>query len=95
MVPAKFLPDVSNLKLTLDVNEKQIINASTNEMLYTCDEIMSVISQFVTLEPGDIVFTGSPSGSAAVHKKCWPRPWDDKHAEIEGIGAFDVQMKRA
>lgn len=94
ILPAQFLPDVSNLKLTLDVNGKQMMNTTTDEMLFTCDEMLSVISEFVTLEPGDIVFTGSPSGSAGAHGKCWLKPGDAIHAEIEGIGAFDVQMKR-
>ena len=95
IVPAKFLPDVSDLKLTLSVNGKQMMDSSTKEMLFTCDEMLSTISSFVTLEPGDIVFTGSPNGSAGVHGNCWLKPGDSIHAEIEGIGAFDVQMQRS
>ncbi|KAL6245486.1 Fumarylacetoacetate hydrolase domain-containing protein 2A [Rhinocladiella similis] len=94
LVPAKFLPDVSNLKLTLDVNGKQMMNSSTSEMLYSCGEMLSVMSEFITLEPGDLIFTGSPSGSAGAHGGCWLKPGDTIHAEIEGIGAFEVRMKR-
>jgi 2-keto-4-pentenoate hydratase/2-oxohepta-3-ene-1,7-dioic acid hydratase in catechol pathway len=94
IVPAKFLPDVTNLKLTLDVNGKQMMNSSTNEMLYSCEEMLATISEYVTLEPGDLIFTGSPSGSAGFHGGCWLKPGDEIHAEIEGIGAFDVRMKR-
>lgn len=94
VLPAKFLPDVTNLKLTLDVNGKQMMNSSTNEMLFSCEEMLATISQFVTLEPGDLIFTGSPSGSAGVHGGCWLKPGDEIHAEIEGIGALDVRMKR-
>jgi 2-keto-4-pentenoate hydratase/2-oxohepta-3-ene-1,7-dioic acid hydratase in catechol pathway len=89
------LPDVTNLKLRLDVNGKQMMNSSMDEMLYSCDEMMSVISQFVTLEPGDMIFTGSPRGSAGAHGNCWLKAGDSIHAEIEGVGAFDVRIKRS
>ena len=95
ILPAKFLPDITNLKLTLDVNGKQMMNSSTNEMLFTCEEMLMTISEFITLEPGDLIFTGSPSGSAGVHGNCWLKPGDEIHAEIEGIGALDVRMKRS
>lgn len=94
LVPAKFLPDVTNLKLTLDVNGKQMMNSCTSEMLYSCEEMLSVMSEFITLEPGDLIFTGSPAGSAGAHGGCWLKPGDRIHAEIEGIGAFNVRMKR-
>lgn len=86
ILPAQFLPDVTNPKLTLNVNGKQMMNSSTNEMLNSCEEMLSVISEFVTLEPADLVFTGSPSGSARVHGNCWLKPGDEIHAEIEGLG---------
>jgi 2,4-didehydro-3-deoxy-L-rhamnonate hydrolase len=94
IVPAKFLPNVSNLKLRLDVNGQRMMNSSTSDMLSSCKEILSVISQFITLEPGDVVFTGSPPGSAGVHGNCWLKPGDMIRAEIEGIGTFDVQVKK-
>jgi 2,4-didehydro-3-deoxy-L-rhamnonate hydrolase len=94
IVPAEFLPDVSNLKLRLDVNGEQMMDSSTKEMLYSCEEILSVISQFVTLEPGDLVFTGSPQGSAGAHGDRWLKPGDHIRAEIEGVGVFNLQMKQ-
>lgn len=92
LVPAKFLPDTSDLRIRLSVNDKPMMDASTSEMLYKCDEQLSIISRFMTLEPGDIVFTGSPSGSAHVHGDCWLKPGDRIVAEIEGIGRLDVTM---
>ncbi|KAL6808858.1 hypothetical protein GGI42DRAFT_365826 [Trichoderma sp. SZMC 28013] len=92
IVPAKFLPDTSDLRIRLFVNDKPMMDASTSEMLYKCDEQLSIISSYMTLEPGDIVFTGSPSGSAHVHGDCWLKPGDRILAEIEGIGRLDVTM---
>ena len=94
VVPVQFLPDVTNLKLRLDVNGKQMMDSSTSDMLYSCEEILSIVSEFITLEPGDLIYTGSPPGSAGAHGNCWLKPGDKIHAEIEGIGALDVQMKR-
>ncbi|KAL6812800.1 fumarylacetoacetate hydrolase [Trichoderma camerunense] len=92
IVPAKFLPDTADLRIRLSVNDKPMMDASTSEMLYKCDEQLSIISSYMTLEPGDIIFTGSPSGSAHVHGDCWLKPGDRISAEIEGIGRLEVTM---
>jgi 2-keto-4-pentenoate hydratase/2-oxohepta-3-ene-1,7-dioic acid hydratase in catechol pathway len=42
------------------------MDASTDQMLYKVDEMLSVISDYLTIEPGDMVMTGSPSGSAGI-----------------------------
>ena len=93
IVPKKFMPDIGNLAIRLFVNGVQMMNGSTKEMLYKCDEQLSIISQYITLQPGDILFTGSPSGSAGSHGNCWLQPGDHIHAEIEGIDALDVWMQ--
>ena len=70
-----------------------MMDASTKEMLYKVDEMISVISEFITLEPGDMIMTGSPSGSAAVHGNRWLKPGDRIDPEIEGIGKLAVRMR--
>jgi 2,4-didehydro-3-deoxy-L-rhamnonate hydrolase len=94
VVPKQFMPDIENLEIRLFVNGVQMMNGSTKEMLYKCDEQLSVISQYITLQPGDILFTGSPSGSAGAHGNCWLQPGDHIHAQIDGIEALDVWMQR-
>lgn len=96
VVPAQFLGQkVDDLRVLLDVNGKRMMDARTSEMLYKCDEILSLISEYMTLSPGDIVFTGSPSGSAGVHGGCWLQPGDVVSASIENIGALEVKMLKA
>ncbi|MDF5722042.1 MAG: fumarylacetoacetate hydrolase family protein [Rhizonema sp. PD37] len=95
MVPAKFVPNPYNLHLQLWVNGEKMMDASSAEMLYHIDEQLSIISEYLTIEPGDILFTGSPSGSAGVHGNRWLKPGDRIHAEIEAIGSLDVIMKQA
>ena len=93
IVPAQFLPDVNDLKIELFVNGQKMMDASTNEMLYKCDEMLSIISEYVTLVPGDILFTGSPAGSAGANGNCFLKPGDRIHAVIEGIGVLNVEMR--
>jgi hypothetical protein len=49
--------------------------------------------QDVSLAPGDILFTGSPSGSAGVHGNRWLKPGDRIRASIEHIGVFEVGIQ--
>jgi 2,4-didehydro-3-deoxy-L-rhamnonate hydrolase len=93
IVPAQFVPDVSDMKISLSVNGKTMMDASTSLMLYKCDEQLSIISEYITLEPGDILFTGSPSGSAGVHGGCWLKPGDRIRAQIGDIGPLEVCMR--
>ena len=92
VMPAQFIPDVNDLRIQLSVNGEKMMDASTSEMLYKVDEQLSVISEYLTIEAGDILFTGSPSGSAGVHGNRWLRPGDHIHAEIEHVGVLDVIM---
>jgi 2,4-didehydro-3-deoxy-L-rhamnonate hydrolase len=92
IVPAQFVSDVDNLRIQLFVNDEKMMDASTAEMLYKVDEQLSVISDYVSIEPGDIVFTGSPSGSAGVHGDRWLRSGDRIRAQIEGVGTLDVTI---
>jgi 2,4-didehydro-3-deoxy-L-rhamnonate hydrolase len=93
IMPAKFVTDANDLRIQLFVNDQKMMDASTSEMLYKLDEQLSVISEFMTIHAGDILFTGSPSGSAAEHGGCWLKPGDRIHAEIEQVGVLDVTMR--
>ncbi len=61
IMPAQFVDDVDDLRIRLWVNEELMIDARTSGMLFKCDEIVTKIGEHITLGPGDIVFTGSPS----------------------------------
>lgn len=93
VVPAEFAGNIDEKRITLDVNGKRMMDASTSEMIYKCDELLSIMSQNVTLEPGDIVFTGSPAGTAGAHGDCWLKPGDRIRAEIEDIGILDIVIR--
>ncbi len=54
--------DVQNLDMTLDVNGERRQTGSTKTMIFTCAEIVSHLSQLMTLHPGDVISTGTPPG---------------------------------
>ena len=92
IVPAQFVPNPYTLQIKLFVNGQKMMDANSSEMIYKIDEQLSIISEYITIEPGDILFTGSPSGSAEVHGGCFLKSGDTIHAQIEGVGAMDVIM---
>jgi len=67
ITPSKFVKDPNSLRIQLYVNDEKMMDGSTSQMIYKIDEQLSIISNFITLQPGDILFTGSPSGSAREH----------------------------
>lgn len=92
IVPGQFVPNPYTLQIQLFVNDQKMMDANSSEMIYKIDEQLSIISEYITIEPGDILFTGSPSGSAEVHGGRFLKPGDTIHAQIEGVGAMDVIM---
>jgi len=89
--PAAFVRDPQNLRLRLYVNDEIKQDGSTSNMLYSIAEQLSTISRFVTLEPGDIVFTGSPAGSGASIGQ-FLNPGDRIRAEISEVGELAVEI---
>jgi len=91
ITPAAFISDPHNLRMRLAVNGQVRQDGRTSDMMYRIDEQLSIISQFVTLEPGDVVLTGTPAGSATVRGD-FLQAGDRIVAEIEGIGQLEVEV---
>ena len=56
------IPNINNLNLTLEVNEKKMQTGNTKNMIFNTNFILSYLSKFMSLQPGDIVTTGTPAG---------------------------------
>ena len=56
------IPDVNDLNLTLEVNEKQMQAGNTKNMIFNTNFILSYLSKFMSLQPGDLITTGTPAG---------------------------------
>jgi 2-keto-4-pentenoate hydratase/2-oxohepta-3-ene-1,7-dioic acid hydratase in catechol pathway len=81
------IADVGNLAMTLDVNGQRRQTGSTKTMIFGIPHLLSYISQFMVLEPGDVVTTGTPPGVALGMKPpVWLKPGDVMTLTIEGLG---------
>lgn len=79
-----------NLNLKLWVNGEERQNSNTADMIFSVAEIISDLSQIMTLEPGDIIFTGTPEGVIlGMEKKDWLKPGDKVVCEVEGLGTLE------
>jgi len=88
LVTADEIGDPQALSLWLEVNGRRVQDGNTSTMIFTVAEIVAYCSRFTTLEPGDIITTGTPPGVGLGQK---PEPWylkpgDTVHLGIEGLG---------
>ena len=92
IVPAEALGDVQNVALKLSVNGEVKQDSSTSQMIYSVAEQIARASELMTLDPGDVVLTGTPAG-VGVPKGTFLSAGDKIDAEIAGIGKLSVEIK--
>jgi 5-carboxymethyl-2-hydroxymuconate isomerase len=81
------VPDPGTLAMYLDVNGERRQTGSTSTMIFGIAHIVSYISQFMTLNPGDVIPTGTPPGVAmGMTPPRWLQPGDVVELGIEGLG---------
>ncbi|WP_299842904.1 fumarylacetoacetate hydrolase family protein [uncultured Paracoccus sp.] len=87
-VSADELPaGAKGLRLQTRLNGEVVQDANTDDMIYSVADLISIISEAITLEPGDIIVTGTPAGiGMARTPKLYMKPGDVVEVEIEGIG---------
>ncbi|HHL21134.1 MAG TPA: FAA hydrolase family protein [Aliiroseovarius sp.] len=87
------VPDPQNLKMWLDVNGKRMQDGSTATMVYGVAHLVSYLSQFFTLHPGDIITTGTPPGvGMGMRPPQYLKPGDVVELGIEGLGQQRQEM---
>ena len=81
------IADPQNLKMWLDVNGKRMQEGSTSTMVYGVNFLVSYLSQFMSLQPGDIISTGTPPGvGMGMKPQVFLKPGDVMRLGIEGLG---------
>ena len=81
------IPDVQNLKMYLDVNGKRMQDGSTNTMIFWAKHIVYYLSQFMSLNPGDVIATGTPPGvGLGMKPPVFLNAGDTMKLGIEGLG---------
>jgi 2-keto-4-pentenoate hydratase/2-oxohepta-3-ene-1,7-dioic acid hydratase in catechol pathway len=87
LVPASQVPDPQSLPIRAILNGDVMQDSSTSNMIFGVAEIVSFVSQAITLEPDDLIITGTPAGVGAFRDPpVWLRPGDEITIEIDGIG---------
>jgi 2-keto-4-pentenoate hydratase/2-oxohepta-3-ene-1,7-dioic acid hydratase in catechol pathway len=87
LVTAEEIPDVQNLDLWLSVNGVQMQRSNTSDMIFSCAKIVSHCSLFMTLEPGDLIITGTPQGVGwGMNPPVFLKPGDLVRLGIDGLG---------
>jgi 2-keto-4-pentenoate hydratase/2-oxohepta-3-ene-1,7-dioic acid hydratase in catechol pathway len=83
------IPNPSNLRVVSRLNGMTMQNSSTAELIFQPSMLLSYLSQVVTLEPGDLLFTGTPAGvGVARSPQVFLKPGDRIEVEIESIGTL-------
>jgi 2,4-didehydro-3-deoxy-L-rhamnonate hydrolase len=87
LVTSDEIKDVQSLPMYLDVNGKRMQTGSTNTMIFTCAHILHYVSQFMVLEPGDVITTGTPPGvGLGMKPPVFLKAGDVMTLGIEGLG---------
>ena len=87
-VTADEIADPQSLRLTLDVNGKRMQDGTTADMIFPVAHLVHFVSRFMSLEPGDVMLTGTPAGVGFGHRPpVYLQPGDRLHLEIDGLGA--------
>ncbi len=89
------IADPKNLKMWLEVDGKRYQNGSTATMIFGVETIVSYVSQFMSLQPGDIISTGTPPGVGMGIKPepIWLKPGNVMRLGIDGLGEQTQNVK--
>jgi 2-keto-4-pentenoate hydratase/2-oxohepta-3-ene-1,7-dioic acid hydratase in catechol pathway len=94
-VSADLVGDPNNLRLETRVNGEQRQDWNTNDMIFSCRQLISFASKIMTIKPGDILFTGTPQGvivGMPKDKQVWLKPGDKIACSIEKLGELKFTL---
>ena len=95
LVTADQVPNPNNLKIECSVNGEVWQSSNTNDMIFNCAQLVSYTSKLMTLEPGDIIFTGTPEGVIIGYpkeKRVWLKSGDEVTTTIEKLGELQFSL---
>jgi 2-keto-4-pentenoate hydratase/2-oxohepta-3-ene-1,7-dioic acid hydratase in catechol pathway len=89
LVPASQVPDPQALPIRAILNGEVMQDSNTSNQIFGVAEVVAFISQAITLEPGDLIITGTPAGVGAFRDPpVWLKPGDEITIEIDGLGSI-------
>lgn len=90
IVPARFIDD-TDLQLQFWLNGELRQDANTSDLIWSVPELISQISEHITLEPGDVILTGTPAG-VGLSTGTWMNSGDQLKGQISGLGTISVEI---
>jgi 2-keto-4-pentenoate hydratase/2-oxohepta-3-ene-1,7-dioic acid hydratase in catechol pathway len=91
LVTADEVGDAQDLGMWLEVNGKRVQDGSSRTMIFGVARLVSYLSEFMTLEPGDVITTGTPPGVGMGQK---PEPWYLKPGDVVTLGIEKLGSQR-
>jgi 2-keto-4-pentenoate hydratase/2-oxohepta-3-ene-1,7-dioic acid hydratase in catechol pathway len=96
LVPAAQVADPQALPIRAVLNGEVMQDSNTANMIFGVAEIVAFVSQAITLEPGDLIITGTPAGVGAFRDPpVWLQPGDEIAIEIDGVGRISNPVAAA
>ena len=87
LVTKEAIDDINNLNLTTEVNGKKMQSGNTKNMIFNTNFILSYLSKFMSLQPGDLVTTGTPAGvGMGMNPQVFLKPGDNIKIAIDNLG---------
>lgn len=87
-------PGCKGLRLVTRLNGQVVQEASISDMVFSVAQLVSILSRFMTLQPGDVIVTGTPSGVGLARKPpLWMRDGDRVEVEVERIGILSNPVR--
>ena len=96
LVPAGEIADPQSLAIRCLVNGEALQDSSTSSMVFSVAQVIAFVSSWITLEPGDLIATGTPAGVGFVRKPpVFLQDGDEVTVEIEGVGSLTNPVRAA
>ena len=93
LVTTDEIPDPQNLDLSLDLNGQRMQTGNTSTMIFSVAELVSYISHYMTLQPGDVITTGTPPGvGMARNPRVFLKPGDEMVLRVSGLGEQNLKV---
>jgi acylpyruvate hydrolase len=90
LVSADEITDPHALDISLSINGEVLQSSNTNELIFTINQLIEDLTSYMTLEPGDLISTGTPSGVGSARKpQRWLRAGDIVRVEVAGLGVLE------
>ncbi len=95
--PALVTPDEAGshdaIEIALDLNGERMQEASTADLIFSVPELVARLSRWMTLEPGDVISTGTPSGVGSTRDpRVWLRPGDRIEISSPTLGLLETTL---